>query len=84
MDKHRGAIGSPSASQHGMGSLDGRCLIEHGHEQRLRWSERVWSPPPESNRRPHPYHGCALPTELGGQVDLSALAVSLSVRLPPV
>ena len=25
-----------------------------------------WSPPPESNRRPHPYHGCALPTELGG------------------
>src|SRR5829696_9296183 len=27
-----------------------------------------WSPPPESNRRPHPYHGCALPTELGGPV----------------
>jgi hypothetical protein len=24
--------------------------------QCLRWSERVWSPPPESNRRPHPYH----------------------------
>ena len=25
--------------------------------QRLRWSGPVWSPPPESNRRPHPYHG---------------------------
>ena len=43
-----------------------------------------WSPPPESNRRPHPYHGCALPTELGGQDGAFALAVSLSVRLPPV
>jgi hypothetical protein len=36
-----------------------------GRPQRLRtathqhfgWSEAVWSPPPESNRRPHPYHG---------------------------
>jgi hypothetical protein len=27
--------------------------------QRFRWSEPVWSPPPESNRRPHPYHGSA-------------------------
>jgi hypothetical protein len=26
-------------------------------DQRFRWSEHVWSPPPESNRRPHPYHG---------------------------
>jgi hypothetical protein len=26
---------------------------------RLRWSALVWSPPPESNRRPHPYHGSA-------------------------
>jgi hypothetical protein len=26
---------------------------------RLRWSAYVWSPPPESNRRPHPYHGSA-------------------------
>ena len=24
--------------------------------QRLRWSSAWWSPPPESNRRPHPYH----------------------------
>ena len=23
-----------------------------------------WSPHPESDRGPHPYHGCALPTEL--------------------
>jgi hypothetical protein len=26
-------------------------------EQRLRWSSGWWSPPAESNRRPHPYHG---------------------------
>jgi hypothetical protein len=26
-------------------------------DQRFRWSVAVWSPPPESNRRPHPYHG---------------------------
>jgi hypothetical protein len=26
-------------------------------DQCLRWSVAVWSPPPESNRRPHPYHG---------------------------
>jgi hypothetical protein len=25
-------------------------------DQRLRWSEPMWSPPPESNRRRHPYH----------------------------
>ena len=25
-------------------------------DQRFRWSGWVWSPPPESNRRPHPYH----------------------------
>jgi len=30
-----------------------RCATD----QRLRWSSRMWSPPPESNRRPHPYHG---------------------------
>jgi hypothetical protein len=28
-----------------------------GSDQRFRWSVPVWSPPPESNRRPHPYHG---------------------------
>jgi hypothetical protein len=32
----------------------------------------MWSPPPESNRRPHPYHGCALPTELGGRWSIIA------------
>src|SRR4029434_2142595 len=41
---------------------------KRGTGQRLRWAVSVWSPPPESNRRPHPYHGCALPTELGGLV----------------
>jgi hypothetical protein len=30
---------------------------ERGADQRFRWSEAMWSPPPESNRRPHPYHG---------------------------
>jgi hypothetical protein len=25
-------------------------------DQPLRWSSAWWSPPPESNRRPHPYH----------------------------
>ena len=55
------------ASQQGMGSLNRICLIERHDAQHLRWSEPMWSPPPESNRRPHPYHGCALPTELGGQ-----------------
>ena len=28
-----------------------------GADQRMRWSVPMWSPPPESNRRPHPYHG---------------------------
>ena len=27
-----------------------------------------WSPRPDSNRRPPPYHGGALPTELHGQL----------------
>src|SRR5207247_3847140 len=45
------------ASQQVMGSQDGKCLIERHNNQRFRWSERMWSPPPESNRRPHPYHG---------------------------
>jgi hypothetical protein len=49
--------GSQSTSQHGMGSLDRGGLIERHADQRFRCSERVWSPPPESNRRPHPYHG---------------------------
>jgi len=31
-----------------------------------------------------PYHGCALPTELGGQASAFALAVSLLLSLPPV
>jgi hypothetical protein len=29
----------------------------NGLDQRFRWSAWVWSPPAESNRRPHPYHG---------------------------
>src|SRR5215217_809819 len=32
---------------------------EREDDQRLRWSSVWWSPPPESNRRPHPYHESA-------------------------
>ena len=31
--------------------------LERQDGQRFRWSSSWWSPPPESNRRPHPYHG---------------------------
>jgi hypothetical protein len=34
-----------------------RAGPEREDDQRLRWSSAWWSPPPESNRRPHPYHG---------------------------
>jgi hypothetical protein len=30
---------------------------ERAEDQCFGWSAWVWSPPPESNRRPHPYHG---------------------------
>jgi hypothetical protein len=38
-------------------SLPRRTDPEREDDQRLRWSSAWWSPPPESNRRPHPYHG---------------------------
>jgi hypothetical protein len=57
VDDPRSTTDRQIASQHGMCSLDGRCLIERDDNQRLRWSAPVWSPPPESNRRPRPYHG---------------------------
>jgi hypothetical protein len=56
---HRWTTARKSASQQGMCSLDGRCVIERHDDQRFRWSAPIWSPPPESNRRPHPYHRCA-------------------------
>jgi hypothetical protein len=53
------ALNRHRTSQQGMCSPitigSGRTLTG----QRFRWSEPVWSPPPESNRRPHPYHRCA-------------------------
>ena len=52
-------------SQQGMCSLDGRGLIERDDDQRLCWAERMWSPPPESNRRPHPYHSCCRAPVIG-------------------
>ena len=37
---------------------------------------RHWSRLPDSNRRPHPYHGCALPTELSRRCEaLQSLAL---------
>jgi hypothetical protein len=60
------------ASQQGMGSLDSGRVIEHHGDQRFRWSERTRSPPPESNRRPHPYHSCGpSPTEGLAQVSVT-------------
>src|SRR5581483_10770457 len=35
-------------------------------------SLQSWCPPLESNQRPHPYQGCALPTELGGRISENA------------
>jgi hypothetical protein len=57
VNNHRMLDGRQSASQQRMCSLDGRCFIECRDDQRFRWSAPMWSPPPESNRRPHPYHG---------------------------
>src|SRR5829696_4905809 len=37
--------------------------------QRARINEPGWSPLTESNRRPSPYHGDALPTELRGRAE---------------
>jgi hypothetical protein len=51
------ALNRHRTSQQRMCSLDGKCLIERDSDQRFHWSAPVWSPPPESNRRPHPYHG---------------------------
>src|SRR4029453_5405688 len=35
--------------------------------QLLCWSLACWSPPPESNRRPHPYHSCCRAPVVSGQ-----------------
>jgi hypothetical protein len=36
-----------------------------------------WSPDEENSPRVFPYHGCALPTELGGQVTVLQLDASI-------
>ena len=43
------------------------------HFRGVRIISLSWSPFTESNRRPSPYHGDALPTELKGPVHLSDL-----------
>jgi hypothetical protein len=66
---------------------------EREDDQRLRWSSPWWSPPPESNRRPHPYHGttrnrCAdrrfprspVTVEAKGKRSLNAHGCVLSIR----
>jgi hypothetical protein len=63
-DKRPGHIGrghplatdGQTASLHGMGSLDGRCLIER-RVTSVSAGQCLCGAPPESNRRPHPYHG---------------------------
>jgi hypothetical protein len=57
VDNHRWTTGTQSASLHGMCSPAGMCPAEPHDDHCFRWSAWVWSPPPESNRRPHPYHG---------------------------
>jgi hypothetical protein len=47
---------SLTASLHGMCSPSATRPRRTEGDQRLRWSSAWWSPPPESNRRPHPYH----------------------------
>jgi hypothetical protein len=53
---HRSATDGQTASLHGMGSPSSRTGPKRDDGQHFRWSEPMWSPPPESNRRPHPYH----------------------------
>jgi hypothetical protein len=52
VNNHRMLDGRQSASQQGMGSLDSRCLIERHGDQCFRWSEPMWSPPPERTGDP--------------------------------
>jgi len=59
VDKASNATGSQTISLHGKGSLDDSCLIQQDGDERLAWSAWVWSLPPKSNRRPHPYPGSA-------------------------
>jgi hypothetical protein len=53
-------VGVAAAGVSGRGAITAEHLrdgSERQDDQRLRWSSAWWSPPPESNRRPHPYHG---------------------------
>jgi hypothetical protein len=42
---------------------------------------RSWSLLPESNRRPHPYHGCALPTELKRRYSIACQSYRVNIYL---
>jgi hypothetical protein len=59
----RGVDADSEESDGQTASRQGKCSPavqpspERHNDQRFRWSGPVWSPPPESNRRPHPYHG---------------------------
>ena len=57
LSSRRCALDPCSASRHGMCSPPSRSGSVRQDAQRFRWSSTRWSPPPESNRRPHPYHG---------------------------
>jgi hypothetical protein len=56
--RHQPAGGSafgPHPNAYGVGPT----IPKQATEPQLPWSAWVWSPPPESNWRPHPYHGIA-------------------------
>src|SRR5215217_6034873 len=66
----------PFASHSTMEIVDckGSPTATHQH---FRWSEPMWSPPPESNRRPHPYHSCGPPPiEEPAQVKVTRVTVN--------
>ncbi len=60
------AVARTPASRSSAGRRPGRASPNRRWRRYRSATGCDWCPPPESNRRPHPYQGCALPTELGG------------------
>jgi hypothetical protein len=52
--RHAPIQGTPNAKTT---SISSSTASRREADQRFRRSEPMWSPPPESSRRPHPYHG---------------------------
>jgi hypothetical protein len=79
---HRSATDGQTASLHGMGSPSSRTGPERDDGQHFRWSEPMWSPPPESNRRPHPYHSCG-PPPIESAAQVTVTRVTMNDRQAP-